>query len=147
EAGHLPQGLERGGANAPLGHQLVETVEVTLLLGRHSRDLVRGGSASAKHRQLPRINPCRAIFAGLIDAKHRLPVGALVAGTPAVRHALRPASIATSAAPPSEIIAFQPAIETPNSDHCTWSQRTSGVLRMSCRLLAPLAVHWVTPSQ
>ncbi len=35
-------------------------------------------------------------------------------------------SMAISVAPPSEKMAFQPAIEIPNNDHCTWSQRTSG---------------------
>ena len=43
----------------------------------------------------------------------------------------RTASIVTSAAPPSEMTAFQPAIETPRNDHCTWSQRISGVLKIS----------------
>ena len=47
---------------------------------------------------------------------------------------------------PSEMMAFQPAMEIPNSDHWIWSQRTSGTIISWSRLSAPPAVQVVTPS-
>ncbi len=48
-----------------------------------------------------------------------------------------------SAAPPSDRIAFQPAIEMPRNRNCTSSQRTSGawvICFRSSAVLAPLVV-------
>src|SRR5205085_167755 len=82
---------------------------------------------AAKHRKLTGINARRAIFSGLIDAEHRRRVGAAVAWPPAFhRRVVLRLKIRISAAPPSERIAFQPAIEMPRKRNWTWSQRISG---------------------
>src|SRR5215210_5171023 len=97
------------------------------------------GIVAAKGLELPRVNPRGAIFAGLVDAQHRLAVGAPVAGAPAA-HARRPRSVSSriSAAPPSDRIAFQPASVTPRKRNCTSSQRTSGACVISLKRSAVL---------
>ena len=70
--------------------------------------------------------------------RRRLP-GALVGPARVVAETGADQQHAIAAAPPRETIAFQPAMEMPNSDHCTWSQRTSGTFMISCRLVAPVA--------
>ena len=88
----LQSGCSAVGRTPPLGHQPVEAIEVPLLLRRHARDLVRGAGIAPEHRQLAGIDAGRAIFAGLVDAQHRRPVGAAIAGAPAGGHALPRAS-------------------------------------------------------
>src|SRR5690348_16751756 len=154
EAGDVPQRLQRGRTHAALGHQPVEAVEVPLLLRRHAGGELGFGAVAAEHGELPRVDPRRTIFPGLVDAQHRRSIGAAVAGTPA-GHARRPLKvrIAISAAPPNEKIAFHPASEMPRKRNWTSSQRTSGAwvicLRRSA-VLTPLdsvEVHWVKPSK
>ena len=60
-------------------------------------------------------------------------------------------NLCAKADPPIEKIAFHPAIEIPNSDHCTSSQRIIGVAMISARMaaldpLAARALHRVSPS-
>ena len=150
EAGDVPQRLERGRAHAPLGHQRVEAVEMPLLLRRHARDQLGFGAIAAgappagrrrsgsRHIRRPgrRAASRRGRGAGRLDASRSW------------RAALRLRK-AISAAPPSERMAFQPAIEMPRNDHCTWSQRTSGVAEDVPASGAPLpvAVQAVRPSK
>ena len=127
EAGDIPQGLQRGRAHTPLRQKRIEAIEMKLLLRRHARNQLRLGAIGTKHGELACIDAGRAIFARLIDAKHRGDVGPFLARTPA-RHARFALSISVtiSPAPPSERIAFHPAIEIPRKRNCTSSQRTSG---------------------
>ena len=148
EAGDVPERLERGRADPPLGHQLVETVEMALFLRRPC------GRSDARRASFVRAPPAGRHRCG---SRHIRRPGRRAASTRGRAACRRGAScrscpppsvpaIAISAAPPSERIAFQPAIEMPSNDHCTWSQRTSGTFMMSSRLVAPVAVHSVMPS-
>ena len=80
EAGDVPERLEQGRADLPLGHQRVEALEVALFLARHAGDEVRRGRALAEHGELAGVDARRAIFAGLVDAQHRGAVDLAVAG-------------------------------------------------------------------
>ena len=117
-----------------------------------TRRNARGGAPPGRHprdQRARRANPCRAPRAGRhrSGSRHiRRPgrraastrVDARFARAPAVmRVRFMPRRRAMAAAPPSERIAFHPAIEIPRSDHCTWSQRINGVAMMSSRLVAP----------
>ena len=141
KASHTPEGLERRRTNPSLSHQLVEPIEVPMFLGRHSRDLMGGRAASPKNCQLAGVYAGGPIFACLVNAQHRRPVGPTFSGPPAAGHAFFLASKAITAAPPRERTAFQAAMERPRNDHWTWSQRIKGTLKMSCRLAAPVAVQ------
>src|SRR4051794_4030634 len=115
-----------------------------LLLRRHSGDQLGFRAVAAKDGELPGIDPGCAIFAGLVDAQHRGAVRAAVAGAPAghARRAFHDKARIT-AAPPSEMIAFHPAMEMPRNDHWTWSQRTIGawtIARRRSAVLEPLAL-------
>src|SRR5687768_8357854 len=111
-----------------------------LFLLRHAGDNSPGRAVLAEHRQLAGVDAGRAIFAGLVDAQHGVGVGPAIAGLPAAHPRPFARSSVIAAAEPSERIAFQPAMEMPSSDHCTWSQRTSGTFSKSSRLIAPPAV-------
>ena len=88
---------------------------------------------------MARIDPGRAIFAGLVDAQHRASVRSRVAWPPAGHvRLLRTVRIAMSAAPPSERIAFQPAMEMPRKRNWTSSQRINGAWLISFRSSAGL---------
>ena len=129
EARDSPQGLERGRANPPLGNQRVEAVEMPLFLHRHSRHELGGRRIGRKHSELSGVDTRGAIFARLVDSKDRVRIRAPLAGTPGAAHRERlPVRVSQpiSTAPDSDRIAFHPAIEMPNRDHCTWSQRISG---------------------
>src|SRR5438309_1347743 len=126
---------------------------MALLLSRHPRDQLGFRTIAAEHRELARIDSGCTIFAGLIDAQHRIGVGTSVAGAPAA-HARLPRSVSTeiSAAPPKESIAFHPAIDMPRKRNCTSSQRTSAAWVICCSSSAVLplfdrAVHCVKPSK
>ena len=149
ETRDIPQWLERGRANPPFGHQPVEPAEMPLLLSRHSRNELGFRAIGPEHRELSRIDSRRSIFAGLVDPKHRRRVSATISRAPG-RHARLPLNDRSriSAAPPSERIAFHPAIEIPRKRNCTSSQRTRGAwvnCFRSSAVLAPfvsgVAVH------
>src|SRR4029079_5438041 len=153
EAGPVPDRLERGRTHAALGHQGVEPGGVPLLLRRHAGDELGLGAVRTKHCELAGVDPRRTIFAGLIDAQHRGAVRAAIARTPA-GHRASPWSEKRriSAAPPSDMMAFQPASEKPRNDHWTWSQRISGapVIWRNTSAVEPLwgvEVHVVKPSK
>src|SRR3954454_10463584 len=98
-----------------------------LFLGRHAGDQLGFGTISTKNRQLPSIDARRAIFAGLIDAKHGLGVAAGHARSSRA-HARRSFRLRMriNAAPPSDRMAFHPAMEMPRKRNWTSSQRVTG---------------------
>src|SRR5690242_14032578 len=98
-----------------------------LLLRRHAGDQLGFGAVGAEHRKLAGVDARRAIFARLVDADHRRTVGPAVAGPPRAHARCRlRLSMTMSAAPPSDRIAFQPAIEMPRKRNWTSSHRISG---------------------
>src|SRR5215207_6123661 len=147
KARDAPYGLQCRRADATLGHEGVEPVEMPSLLVCHARDELGRRRIAAQDRELPGIDARCAELAGLVDADHRGRVRASLAWAPGA-HARRAFStrMAIRAAPVSDRMAFQPAIEIPNSDHCTWSQRTSGALTMSCKVIPRVVVQVVKPS-
>src|SRR6476659_3577306 len=153
EAGDVPQRLERRRAHPAFGDQLVEAGEMAFFLRRHARDELGFRTVAAKDRQLPGVDARRAIFAGLVDAQHGCGVRPPVAGPPAGHARLeRRLRRRISAAPPSERMAFHPAIEMPRKRNWTSSQRTKGawvICLSKSAVLAPFAkaVHWVKPSK
>ena len=122
KAGNPPDRLEQGWAHSPLRHQLVEPLEVTLLLHRHSRHSLRRGRIGTQYGELAGIYSGRAIFACLVDTKHGGAVRSPLPWPPRAGHRARPdvsVSQTTATAPESEMIAFQPAMEMPRNDHWT----------------------------
>src|SRR4051812_49118448 len=99
-------------------------------LRRHPGDGGCPGRAITHDGQLAGVNPAGADLAGMIDAEHRRRIGR------AQRRLGFSVSHRITSPNPSERIAFHPAIEMPNSDHCGWSQRTNGVANMSSRTFA-----------
>src|SRR4029078_5522022 len=126
---------------------------MSLALRAHAGDEPRFRAIAAQHCELPGINAGRAILAGLVHAKHRGGIGAAVAGPP-TGHALLGFKVRSgmSAAPQSERMAFQPAMEMPRKRNCTWSQPMHGACVIcfnSSDVVAPdgLAVQVVKPSK
>src|SRR4051812_34542622 len=153
KSGNVPNGLQRGRANPAGRDHCVEALQVPLLLRRHAGDQLGFGAIAAEHRELAGVDACRAIFAGLVDAEHRCRVGTSIAGPPAA-HTRRGFRVSSkiSEAPPSDRIAFQPAMEMPRKRNCTSSHRTNGawvIWLNSSAVVRPLpaAVHWVKPSK
>ena len=72
KAGDVPHRLKRGRAHPALGHQRIEAVQMALFLRGHARDQLGFRAIAAKHGELAGIDPRRAIFAGLVDAQHRI---------------------------------------------------------------------------
>ncbi len=68
-ARRVPQRRQRGRAHAPLRDQPVEGREVLGLLLVHVPQHVAAGAAP-EHAELARIDPARAVLAGLVDADH-----------------------------------------------------------------------------
>src|SRR5262249_36317061 len=139
--------LERGRADAPFAHQMIEALEVPFFLRRHPRDQFGFGAIAPQHGELPGVDPGRAIFAGLVDPQHRGAVGTAIAGAPAA-HSFDPFSVrrVMTAAPLSEMIAFQPAIERPRNDHWIWSQRISGAPTI-CLSSSSVVAAWAVDVQ
>src|SRR5581483_5823688 len=99
----------------------------SLLLGGHSCGQLGLRAIAPKDGKLAGVNPRGAIFARLVDPQHGIAIRAAIARMP-VPHARRPLSvrIVISPAPPSDRIAFHPAIEIPRKRNWTSSQRTIG---------------------
>ncbi len=127
KAGDVPERRQRSRPHVALGEETVELAEMALLLLRHLVDRARS-AAAADDRELPGIDACRAVLAGLIDADHsrrvvhRHPVAGQVGwtfdGHAATREKLRRrAAKPQNAAIASDARRFQPASEIPNSDH------------------------------
>ena len=70
-AGEVPEGEQGGGADAALGDEVGEGVEVVLLLRLHVAEDVAAG-ASAQDVDLALVDAFGAIFAGVVDADHAL---------------------------------------------------------------------------
>ena len=87
-AGDRPERLQYRRPHAARGEKRVEMAEMLLLLRRHAGDQRGRLVAIPEHGELARVNTRRAIFAGLVDADHRVARRAAVAGTP-VAHAAR----------------------------------------------------------
>ncbi len=81
----MPQRRKRGGPHPPLDDQSLEGLQVMRFLGRHMADFRRRGVPLAQHRQLPRIDPYGAVFAGMVDPDDPVDQGLArrVAGYPA----------------------------------------------------------------
>src|SRR5438105_4999791 len=162
----MPQRLQQGRPCVACPHQFVEFGEVALLLLGHMADLV-AGAAAPDHRELAVIDAYRAVFTGMVDADHRGDVALRrrIAGqggrafgdhsaTAVCAPGFRPRrnTMVQIAAMISEASRFQPASDTPNSDHCTRSHMTGAVPRiwrfMSSSVIAPveLAVQAVGPA-
>src|SRR5690242_5909565 len=124
---------------------------MALLLLGHLRDLV-ARPAAPQHRELAVIDPHGAILAGMVDPDHRRDrVGRRIAwqirrpfGSRGVAHAVtlrepgrqvRQPAIVQITVIASDAMRSQPAIETPNRVHCTWSQKTGWVPRI-CRFIS-----------
>src|SRR5436190_498469 len=159
-AGDRPEWLQDGRADAARREQVVKMLQMLLFLRGHAADLAGERMVLAEHGELAGIDAGRAIFPGLVDAQHRGGVGPRVTGAPGGRRrAHMAAGVAAfgflklnhriTNAEDREMIAFHPAIEMPNNDHCTSSQRTIGRLKtwfnMSSAEPARAAVHWVAP--
>ena len=127
ESGDVPKRLERGRAHPPLGHQGIEARQMAVFLRGHARDQLGFRAVAAEHGELAGIDARRAIFARLVDAEHRRAVGPASPGRQRLIGATPERQEGDRAAPPSDRIAFHPAMEMPRNDHCTSSQRTSGV--------------------
>src|SRR5215831_13947753 len=133
--------MEEGRQYPALAQQRLEARKVALLGLRHAADLV-GATAPPEHVELALIDARRPVFAGVVDAQHPRDLLGRVAVSgkalrPAFAHAMprripaprcgrrnrlkaarQPAVIA------SEARRFQPASETPHSDHAGSSQLT-----------------------
>src|SRR5262249_4835200 len=127
---------------------------VAILLRGHLADRDRA-AAARQYRELALVDARRAVFARLIDADHPCPVTRWRAitrqiGRPCGRHAKRirrerRAVSMQTAASTAEAIMFQPAIDTPNSDHCPSSHITA-CLPSSCARSASTLVAAAPPA-
>ena len=155
----MPQRLQHRRTHPARPRQLLELGQMALFLLGHAADFV-ARATGAGDGELAVIDSHGAVFAGMIDADHRLDLrfGRRIAGQ--VRRTIgviaaspdsiiqRPGVPVRSGATgrayqnaPAQITAitneanrFKPASDTPKSDHCGWSQRTTCALKIRCRI-------------
>ena len=99
-------------------------------------------SAARQPELAPMLSGRMFLLAGLIDADHRLCRRAAIPRTPAGHRvrSWRASRTKIASAPPSEMIALNPASEMPNKLHCGWSQRTIGAFIRSSMVIGPAPI-------